>query len=297
MLAGYRGGLGGIGRGMGDYVLEGNPALDHLFERLGAPDEAPRPAESASSDVCTKGFLRRRRSTVRTTDDPEVLRGDPTPADAVDSAERATVAEPANIADEEPVFVEDDLWAIHEDTQPTDEMLLVDFDEEPEVFDEEPVDQDEGDDGDEDEILDIYEGEDLDYDDEAADEDELPVTVAGASEGEGGDWIFDAFEVWMLEAVEDGVVHDDEDLDAFDEDEADADEYIDVFDEDTEEPIEVPESPDERREFVVNNLLEPMTELYQPYEFARLAPSSQLSVNAGRTKAQHKKFPKEKKRL
>jgi hypothetical protein len=354
---------------MGDYVLESNPALERLIDRLGARGEPPPHEESSSSNGNATRSRRGRRSKVQATDRPEIVRGDHTAAGAKDPAEHATVAEPAAIAEEEQAVVEDDLWAICEDPQPTDEMVLVDFDEEPEVFDEDLGDYDEDEDeADEaDEVLDLYEGEEPDDEDETAYEDDevfdevdvvleeekeevfdevdvvleeekeeedvddlVPVEVVGAfddeelddeqivdedrelvDEGaealddnrhEGGDWILDAFEAWKLEVVEDYVVQDEEILEAFDEDEvdadadADADEFIEVFDEDTEDPVEVAEPDCEQSEVPVS-LLEPMVDNCGPYHLAPSDLSSKLSVNAGRTKARHKRqSPRQRKR-
>jgi hypothetical protein len=313
---------------MGDYVLEGNPALERLFERLRAPDEPPPLEESSSSECGAKRSLRGRRSKVHAADHPEVLRGDLT-AGVQDPAERATVADPEAITEEVPVVV-DDLWVIHEDPPSSDEMILIDFDEEPEVFDEDlgEFDDDAAEDED-DEILDVYEGEESDDEGEAADEDEVfdeedavlakddegvvddevPVRVAGAFKGDGGDWILGAFEVWMHEALKDEGERDHEDLEVFDEDEVDEDDFdedelFDVFDEDedededvdTEDRIQVPQPSYEHDEDRVA-LLEPTVEQEEPYHSALLALSAQLSANAGRTKARHKKqSPREKKR-
>ncbi len=271
----------GIGGEMGDYVLESNPALERLIDRLGARGEPPPHGESSSSNGNATRSRRGRRSKVHAADRPETLRGDQTAAGAKDPAEHATVAEPAAIAEEEQAVVEDDLWAIYEDPQPTDELVLVDFDEEPEVFDEDLGDYDDDEDeaDESDEVLDVYEGEEPDDEEETAYEndevfdevdvvleeeeeedvdDQVPVEVVGAFDDEelddeqiadedrgvvdedrelvdeaaealddnrheGGDWILDAFEAWKLETVEDYVVHDEEVLEAFDEDEADAD--------------------------------------------------------------------------
>ena len=138
-------------------------------------------------------------------------------------AKGASVAEPTDLVDE--LVVEDDLWAMHEDPQAADEMVLVDFDEEPEVFAEEFVDD--GDDtfacDEADEILDVYGRADLgEYGEsayenaEAFDEigvileeaqdvdidDEMSVQSIGAVDNEEGDWIIDAFKAWMLKAAE-----------------------------------------------------------------------------------------------
>jgi hypothetical protein len=260
---------------MSDYVLESNPALERLFERLRAPGEPPPPEESSLPNRDAKRSPRGRRSKVHAEDRTGILRGDPAAAGAKDPADRATVVSAAAIAEEEPVVVEDDLWANHADPQPTDELVLVDFDEEPEVFDEVPnrYDEDE-EDADGDEILDLYEYEEPDDEGEGGD---------GTDEDTGSDWIFNAFEVWMRGAVEDDDPHDEEDLEALD----DADQFIDVFDEDLEDPTHVPEPPYQRCEVPVD-FLEPTIERAEPYHFAPSALSPQLSVNAGHTKARNK---------
>jgi hypothetical protein len=122
----------------------------------------------------------------------------------------------------EELVVEDDLWVIHEDPQAADEMVLVDFDEEPAVFAEELEGDGEGSmDGDEaDEVLDVYGHADLDefgdsaYEDAGAldktdvlleedqDDNAVSVQTIGAVEDAASDWIFDAFKAWMLEVAE-----------------------------------------------------------------------------------------------
>ena len=207
---------------MGDYVLESNPALERLIERDRAQDVPPPPEEGSSSRGHANRFWRGRRSTAHPVDHPEVLRGDPSAGGATSPAERTTVEEPPIVA-EEAAVVEDDLWAIHKDLQPPDEMVLVDFDEEPEVFDEDPGNYGEDEEADEaDEVLDVYEDADWDDEDEEEDvNDEVlsEVMDAGADVLEenrhvGSDWIFDAFEAWKVEIIEDDVVHDDFGLEA-----------------------------------------------------------------------------------
>jgi hypothetical protein len=311
------------GERMGDYVLESNPALERLIERLRAQGEPPPHEESSKGNA--KRWRLGGRSKAHAADQSEIFRGNPTAAGAEDPAEHATVAESAAIAEQEPAVVGDDLWAIQEDPQPGDEMVLVDFDEEPEVFDEDFGDCDE--DGDEaeadeeDEFLDLYEPEEPD---EEEVDDEVPVKVVHAFEDEepdhkqiadedrelvakstevldenrheAGAWILDAFDLWKLGAVEDYVVHDGEDLKAFDENEVNSDELIDAHNEDTEDPVQVAEAPYEQYGVWVA-LLEPKIEHDEPYHSMPSGLSSQLSVNAGRTRARHKKqSPRQRKR-
>jgi hypothetical protein len=180
---------------MGDYVLESNPALERLIERLRAPGEPPLAEASSNSNEHAKRSRRGRRSKVHAAGQPEILRGAPTAGDAKDSADQHP-GSPSTITEEEPAVLEN-FWPIHEDPQPSDEMLLVDFDEEPEVFDEDPGDYDKDrDETDEaDEILDVYEDEEWNEEtivDEGAE-------VLDADRHAVGDWIFEAFEVWRLE--------------------------------------------------------------------------------------------------
>jgi hypothetical protein len=187
---------------MGDYVLESNPALERLIERLGEQGK-PSPSEdgSSSNDYSTR-FRWRRRPIAPAADHRGIPRGNLSAAGANDPAERATAAVPTAVAKE--VVFEDNLWAIHNEPQAAEEMVLVDFDEEPEVFAEDLRDhgEDENDAYEADEILEIYELEELhDYDETAYEHDELPVEVVDV-ENEGGDWILDAFKAWMLETAE-----------------------------------------------------------------------------------------------
>jgi hypothetical protein len=199
---------------MGDYVLESNPALERLIERLGAQGKRPAPEESSSWQD-SRRFQRRGRSKI-----PKRIRENPATVGVQKRAEVASLAEPTSMVEE--LLVEDDLWVIHEDPQAADEMVLVDFDEEPAVFAEELAGDDEGSmDGDEaDEVLDVYGPADLDefgdsaYEDAGAldetdvlleedqDDNAVSVQTIGAVEDAAGDWIFDAFKAWMLEVAE-----------------------------------------------------------------------------------------------
>jgi hypothetical protein len=202
---------------MGDYVLESNPALERLIERLAAPSRPPAHDQTSRLDDSTRNRRRRRsKASKRIREDPMTV-GEKKPV------ESARVAEPEDLDDE--LVTEDDLWAIHEDPQAADEMVLVGFDEEPEVFAEEFVDD--GDDTFEcdeaDEILDVYGRLDTDEYGESAYEDaevfgetgvvleedqdvdiddEVSVQASSAAENEEGDWIIDAFKAWMLKAAE-----------------------------------------------------------------------------------------------
>jgi hypothetical protein len=241
---------------MDNDVLESTPAFERLVERLGAKGEPPPSEESWSGHA--KRFRPGRRSTVQASD-PEVLRERRSADGARAPGELATVAEPATIVEEEPEVGEDD--ADYEDPRPSDEMILVDVDEEPRVFDEDPEDYDEEDEADDsDAVLDFCGGEEPDGEDETADEhkevfdeedevldgykaedvsDEVPVEVAGASEGdvldnerfvdEVVDWILIALEERKLEAVEDDAVQEENVV-------VDEDEGEDV---DVEVPVEV----------------------------------------------------------
>ncbi len=198
---------------MGDYVLESNPALGRLIERLGAEGKRPGPEESSSFHD-SRRFPRRGRSKI-----PKRTRENPTTVGAQKRAEVASFVEPTSTVEE--LVVEDDLWAIHEDPLAADEIVLVDFDEEPAVFAEELGDGEDLMEGDEaDEILDVYGRTDLDdfgesaYEDGEAfeemdmlpeqdpDDDGVSVQTVSAVEDAAGDWIFDAFKAWMLEVDE-----------------------------------------------------------------------------------------------
>jgi hypothetical protein len=207
-------GEGGIGRRMGDYVLESNPALERLIERLGAQGKRPAPEESSSWQD-SRPFQRRGRSKI-----PKRIRENQATVGVQKRAAVASLVEPTSMVEE--LVVEDDLWVIHEDPQAADEMVLVDFDEEPAVFAEELGDDGEiimeGDEADE--VLDVYGPTDLDefgdsaYEDAGAldetdvlleedkDDNGASVQTIGAGEDAAGDWIFDAFKAWMLEVAE-----------------------------------------------------------------------------------------------
>lgn len=194
-------GQGGIGRGMGDYVLDSNPALERLIERLGAQGKPPLPEERSSSNGYATLFRRRKRSKVHPVDDPGIRGGSSSPAGLNDPVEGARVATPAATAQE--VALHENLRAIHEDTQADDELVLVDFDEAAEVFAEDPGGQraDESDAYEADDLLEVYEREELDNSDETLYDDEMPVEVLGV-ENDRRDWILDAFKTWMLESAE-----------------------------------------------------------------------------------------------
>jgi hypothetical protein len=116
-----------------------------------------------------------------------------------DPAERVTVANPAATAEE--TALDESLWAIHEDAPADDELVLVDFDEEAEVFAEDPGDQREDEAYEADDFLEVYEREELDNNEPAAYDDGVRVDVVGV-ENDRGDWILDAFKNWMLESAE-----------------------------------------------------------------------------------------------
>jgi hypothetical protein len=185
---------------MGDYVLESNPALGRLIERLATQSRPPAREQSSSLFDSTR-YRRRRRARVS-----KRVRENPMTVAEKTPAKNPSGAKPVDLADA--LAIDDDLWAIHEDSG-ADEMVLVDFDEEPAVFAEEIGDD--GDDtfeGDEaDEILDVYGREDLDEYGEPAYEDaeafeKTSVQAISAVENEEDDWIIDAFRAWMLKAVE-----------------------------------------------------------------------------------------------
>jgi hypothetical protein len=182
---------------MGDYVLESNPALGRLIERLGTQSETPARKQSSSSSDSTR-YRRRRRAKAS-----KRVREDPTIVVAKKPARNPRVTKPTRLADA--LAVEDDLWAIREDSG-ADEMVLVGFDEEPAIFAEEIGDVDVVKADDADEILDVYGRADLDEYGEPAEDadsfDESSVQAISAVENEEGDWIIDAFKAWMLEAVE-----------------------------------------------------------------------------------------------
>jgi hypothetical protein len=185
---------------MGDYVLESNPALDRLIERLGAQSRPPE-REQSSSLFGSSRYRRRNRAKVS-----KRVREDPMIVVEKKPAKNPRVAKAADLTDA--LAVEDDLRAIHEDSG-ADEMVLVDFDEEPAIFAEEIGDDvDDASRGDEaDEILDVYGRADLDeYGEPAYEEaeafDERSVQATSAVENEEGDWIIDAFKAWMLKSVE-----------------------------------------------------------------------------------------------
>ena len=232
---------------MGDYVLESNPALERLIERHRAQGVPPPPAESPRSRGHTKRSRRGKRSKAEVADHPEVLLGDSGTSGTTGLAERTTDSSPRDITEEDARVVEGNIWAIDEDSQAADEMLLIDFDEEPEVFDEDLAGSDEDEDDDEaDEVLDLYEEFELDDEDQEEDVNDhvhAEFVVAGAEVADGNglggrDWIFDAFEAWKLEVVE--AAADDRGVAGFDDD-AET-ESIDVWWEDTEDPVPVTES-------------------------------------------------------
>lgn len=184
---------------MGDYVLDDNPALERLIERLGAQGKPPLAEERSNSNGYATLLRRRRRSSVHAVDSQGIRVG--SPAGANDPAERAAGERPAATAKE--VALDENLWAIGEDPPAGDELVLVDFDEEAEVFAEDPRDQreDENDAYEADDFLEAYEREELDNSENAAHDDGVPVEAVGV-ENDRGDWILDAFKNWMLESAE-----------------------------------------------------------------------------------------------
>ena len=162
---------------MVDYVLESNPALERLIERLGASGETeadtPSTEDSASSNGHTQRSGRQRWRKAHPFD-PVVPREAST-ADMPKTApgEIDTVTEHAgHLEDEQGVEQgggQDEPTAILEHSQPTEDLVLVGFHEDPEIFDEDPQDEDEIDDED-DEIIDIYGLEEPEDDDEPVDE-------------------------------------------------------------------------------------------------------------------------------
>jgi hypothetical protein len=206
----------GTGRGMGDYVLESNPALERLIERLGAQGKRPGPEESSRFHGARR-FQRRGRSKT-----PTRTVEDPTTVGARKRAEIAGFVEPTSIVEE--LVVEDHVLVIHEDRQAAAEIVLVDFDEAPAVFAEERGDGETLLEGDEaDEVLDVYGRADrderaesgcedaeasdrmgmlLEEDDEDDEDGGASGRTIGAVEDAAGDWIFNAFKAWMLEVDE-----------------------------------------------------------------------------------------------
>jgi hypothetical protein len=161
---------------MGDYVLESNPALGRLIERLGAEGKRPGP-EKSSSLHDSKRFQRRGRSKI-----PKRTRENLTTLDTQTRAEVASLVEPTSLVEE--LVVEDDLEAIHEDPQAADEIVLIDFDEEPAVF--------------ADEDLEAFDEMGMLLEADQEDDGVSVQTVSGVDDA-AGDWIFDAFKAWMLE--------------------------------------------------------------------------------------------------
>jgi hypothetical protein len=185
---------------MGDYVLDSNPALERLIERLGAKDKPPPPEERSGSHGYSTLFRRRRRPTVHAVDSPGIGGGNPSPAGVNDPADRAKVAKAPTA--EEAAF-DENLRAIREDFPADDELVLVDFDEDAELFAEDPEDQreDENEADAADAFLEVYEREEPNPDENAAYDDGVRVDVVGV-ENDRGDWILDAFKNWMLESAE-----------------------------------------------------------------------------------------------
>lgn len=153
---------------MGDYVLESNPALERLMERCRSQSEPPPPEQDPRPNGAAKRSRRGRRSKVHPASHPVPPPADPTPGGEEDPAERVIAAERAVAAEDDRAPVGVDPGII------PDEMILVDFDEEPEIIDEDLWESDEdNDEADEtDEILDVYEDEEWDGEKDAACEDE-----------------------------------------------------------------------------------------------------------------------------
>ena len=194
---------------MSDYVLENNPALERLIERLGA--EGTGPGEERSTLHASRRSQRRGRSKL-----PKRTSENPTTVGAQERAEFTRFAEPTSTAEE--LVPHDDPWVIHEDSQAGDEIVLLDFDEEPAVFAEDLGDGEIIVETDEfDEVLDVYGYADPDefgesaHDDDVTsdemdvlldedpDDDGVSVQTVSAVEDTAGDWIFDAFKAWMVE--------------------------------------------------------------------------------------------------
>ncbi len=156
-----------------------------MIENCGAQGKSLPPDRSSRPNDNPTRFGRRRRS-----------------AGAKHRDKRSRAAEQAEVA--APDVSEDDLWTVDEESDALDEILLIDFDEEPEILDE--ISSDSGEDDHEpdeaDEFLDIYDLEELDDEDCAND---VPGELDGSSEEGGSTWILEAFKAWMLEGPDDLV--------------------------------------------------------------------------------------------
>ena len=189
---------------MVDYVLESNPALERLIERLGASGETEADTPSTEEGARSNGRAQRsgrQRWRKAHPFDPVVPREAST-ADMPKTApgEIATVTEHAgHLEDEQGVEQgggQDEPTAILEHSQPTEDLVLVGFHEDPEIFDEDPQDEDEIDDED-DEIIDIYGLEEPDDDDEPVDEidqDDEILDLYGLENGDDDDEPVDAID-------------------------------------------------------------------------------------------------------
>jgi hypothetical protein len=140
-------------------------------------------------------------------------------------------------------------------------------------------------------VLDTDDAEDVDEAEPVAAVDDASVDVESENEeivdgyrelADRGAEVLDAFAQWNRKAVDD-VEDEERDPELFGEDNAD-------------DPVLVSESPNEPAD-VPTALLEPPLEHDEPYHSAPSDMSSQLSVNAGRKRARHKKpSPRQMKR-
>src|SRR6516164_8612960 len=86
--------------------------------------------------------------------------------------------------------------------------------------------------------------------------------------------------------VDDEVVQHEEELEVYEENEADADEIIDVFDEEDDDPVQIAGHACKPHPVA---LLEPTVEHYERDSSTPSALSAQFSLNAGRKRARHKR--------
>jgi hypothetical protein len=213
---------------------------------------------------------------------------------------------------------------IHPYLEPGEEMVLVDFDEEPAVFDEDPEEHrdDLADDDDDDEILDLFDDQPTDEEDAASgttpellttdrdepvdqrncsvDEEleishEIPVvaervdaeSIAREGPDREGGWILDAFEAWkQLMAAEPGV-HGGQAVVEVDE-RAGVDDDLDEHGRDAVVVACPPDAAVCDLEVCVG-APEPAAEPHEPDQRAPAPSVSQISVRTERKKARHKK--------
>jgi hypothetical protein len=297
---------------MVDYVLESNPALERLIERLHVQEELSQLETVPSAE--TKRFRRRRRSKVHAGECHEQRPADPVPEEA-SAADHRIAADAVADAEEAHPVVTLTPRLVHPYLQPDEELVLVGFDEEPALFDE-PTDVPTHDDAEDLEFLDLFGDQDVDAEDgesgevihfdhietsgepDCSSDDETDRADKGelvGDEGENrlvddlpreGSWILSAFEAWRLVEVGGATAHD-TDPSTSDEDEHPVESSTDPDQEQVEDPgcVAEPAIGDAADSALVRSEI-----IAEHYELAApVLVVSPVAVRTDRKKARHKK--------